>query len=147
MRTLRILLIEDELLIALNAQDILEDEGHHMVGLAANAEQSSALALEHRPDLALVDLNLRDGLTGPEIGTKLAQEYGIPVLFVTANPSLAPLGRPGILGILPKPYAATSLALALRFLASTPTEDWASPPTHLWLTRLADPERPDEGLA
>lgn len=140
MRTLRILLVEDELLLALDAQDIAETEGHQVVGLAPDARQAFALAGEHSPDLALVDLNLRDGLTGPEIGIRLAQEYGIPVLFVTANPSLAPVDRPGILGILPKPYAATELAQALRFLASTPAEGWPSPPTQLWLTRLSGPE-------
>ena len=59
--TSRVLIVEDELLIALDLQDTLEDDGHEVVGIA----RDMATALSHAQDasVALVDLNLTDGRT------------------------------------------------------------------------------------
>ena len=114
----QILIVEDEMLVAMELESILEDLGHEPVGIAPDrktAEQFSALPL----DLALVDLNLRDGLTGPEIGTRLG-ERGITVLFITANPRILGDGIAGAVGVLTKPTddptvrAAVDYALKLR---------------------------------
>ena len=114
----QILIVEDEMLVAMELESILEDLGHEPVGIAPDlttAEQFSALPL----DLALVDLNLRDGLTGPEIGTRLG-ERGVTVLFITANPRILGDGIAGAVGVLTKPTdeptvrAAVDYALKLR---------------------------------
>src|SRR5206468_7586364 len=67
-------------------------------------------------DLALVDLNLRDGLTGPEIGRRLASEHKAGVLFVTANPRLLGNGVAGTIGVLTKPTDEASLTSAVGFV-------------------------------
>ena len=66
-------------------------------------------------DLALVDLNLRDGLTGPQIGERLANEYNAAVLFVTANPRLLGDGISGTIGVLTKPTDEDTLLAATHF--------------------------------
>lgn len=98
----RILIVEDEMLVAFELEAILEDLGHQPVGVAPDMETALALAGE-RPDLALVDLNLRDGLTGPQIGEALSREYRCAVLFVTANPRILGDGIAGTIGVLTKP--------------------------------------------
>lgn len=109
-----ILIVEDEILVALEMQSILEDQGYRVVGVAADLQ--GAISLAHKDvDLALVDLNLRDGLTGPEIGKRLANEHNAAVLFVTANPRLLGDGIAGTIGVLTKPTDEESLTSAVAF--------------------------------
>jgi two-component system, response regulator PdtaR len=110
----RIMIVEDELVIALDLEASLEELGYEPVGIAADAEQALRLARK-KPMLALVDLNLRDGLTGPEIGEKLARDYDVRVLFMTANPRLLGDGIAGTVGVLTKPYDITAVKLALDY--------------------------------
>lgn len=111
--TTRILIIEDEMLVAMELQAILEDLGYEVVGIAADAAGTWPL-LDRQPSLALVDLNLRDGPTGAEIAKRLVREHGVPVLFMTANPRLLGEGLAGCIGVLSKPCdeAAVSAAVA-----------------------------------
>jgi DNA-binding response OmpR family regulator len=114
----RILIVEDEMLVALELENVLEDLGHDPVGIVPDV-QAAELYFDEALDLALVDLNLRDGLTGPEIGKRLG-ERGITVLFITANPSLLGHGVAGTIGVISKPTdedtvkAAVDYALGVR---------------------------------
>ncbi len=114
-----ILIVEDEMLVAMNVEAVLEDLGHRVVGIAPDLK--SALAVDAGCiDLALVDLNLRDGLTGPEIGRRLCEQHRVSVLFVTANPRILGEGIAGTIGVLTKPTdedavrAAVDYALRVR---------------------------------
>lgn len=109
-----ILIVEDEVLVALEMESILEERGYDVVGIAADLEGALAFA-GRNVDLALVDLNLRDGLTGPEIGRRLANEHHARVLFVTANPRLLGDGIAGTVGVLTKPTDEASLTSAVEF--------------------------------
>ena len=88
----RILIVEDEMLVAMDLESILADSGFEPVGIAADLTTAEEY-FDQSIDLALVDLNLRDGLTGPQIG-KLLGARGVTVLFLTANPrTLGVVGR------------------------------------------------------
>jgi DNA-binding response OmpR family regulator len=110
------LIVEDEILVAASLEATVEDLGYEPVGIAPDADTALALAARH-PDIALVDLNLRDGETGAEIGARLAAEYGVAVLFVTANPRRLGQGVPGTLGVLGKPSDEEVVAAALDYVA------------------------------
>jgi DNA-binding response OmpR family regulator len=116
-----ILIVEDEMLVALEMESILEDRGYDVIGIASDLEGALALA-DQNVDLALVDLNLRDGLTGPEIGRRLATKHRAKVLFVTANPRLLGDGIAGTVGVLTKPTDESSLASAVDFALSRTAE-------------------------
>ena len=127
--TASILIVEDEILVALEMECILEERGYHVVGIAADLVDALAFA-DGSIDLALVDLNLRDGLTGPEIGKRLAHEHKANVLFVTANPRLLGDGIAGTVGVLTKPTDEASLAAAVAFaLARSSGEQLQAPPS------------------
>lgn len=64
---MRILIVEDDALIALSIEDILTDAGHTVVGLAPSKTQAARLASQMHPDLALIDLRLADGMTGLDL--------------------------------------------------------------------------------
>ena len=90
------------MLVACEVEAVLEDLGHRVVGIAPDLP--SAMRLAEQPiDLALVDLNLRDGMTGPEIGRRLCDRGGVAVLFVTANPRSLGDGIAGAIGVVTKP--------------------------------------------
>ena len=111
--TARILIVEDEMLVAMELESILQDLGHMPVGIAPDLQTAERLADEPL-DLALVDLNLRDGLTGPEIGKRLG-ERGASVLFITANPRLLGNGIAGSIGVLTKPTDEETVRAAVDF--------------------------------
>lgn len=109
----RILLVEDEILVALELEATAQDLGHEVVGIAADTQ--TALQYAALADIALVDVNLRDGVTGPVIGRRLAQEYGVTVVFVTANPAQLGDGVPGALGVISKPCDERVTAEVISF--------------------------------
>lgn len=110
----RILIVEDEYFIAIEMKSILESRGYEVAGIAADFKNAVAVAQEG-VTVALVDLHLRDGFTGPEIGARLVADYGVTVLFVTANPALLGEGIAGTVGVISKPADPDSLIDALEF--------------------------------
>jgi two-component system, response regulator PdtaR len=125
----RILIVEDETLVALEMQSILEENGYGIAGIAADLDSAMALA-SGALDLALVDLNLRDGLTGPQIAQRLVREHEVGVLFITANPRLLGDGIAGTIGVLSKPTDEASLIAAVEFaIKRRRGEDASTPPS------------------
>lgn len=109
----RILIVEDEFLVAMNLEAVIGDLDHEVIGIAPDRESADELA-DEEPDIAFVDLNLRDGLTGPQIG-KMLSDRGISVIYVTANPRILGEGVPGTLGVMPKPCDGRTIAGALDY--------------------------------
>ncbi len=111
---MRILVVEDEFLVALEIRNILEDLGHDVVGTAPDSQRARLLA-DRGVDIALVDLNLRDGPTGVEVGADLARQ-GVTVLFMTANPAQLGQGVPGAVGVIAKPVENREMMQAARYV-------------------------------
>ena len=122
----RILIIEDEAIVAMELRFVLEDLGYEVVGSAADARTARNMVKETEVDLALVDIHLSDGPTGVELGRGLANEDGVTVLNMTANPGMLRDGVAGTVGVLCKPTderaveKAVDVALCRR--AGRPTE-------------------------
>ena len=129
---MRILIVEDEAVIAVAFEWILRAGGHDVVAIADDAA-SAAAAARLCPDIALVDLNLRDGPTGAAIGRGLAALFGVTVVYLTANPD--DIGDPaGALGIVTKPCDGDDIARVVDFAARRRSgERHQSPPRPLHL--------------
>lgn len=113
--TARILIIEDEALVAMELRFVLEDLGHAVVGTVADARTARAAVAETEIDLALVDIHLSDGPTGIELGRELAQEMGVTVLYMTANPGMLRQGVAGTIGVLSKPTDEPAVQKAVDY--------------------------------
>ena len=113
----KVLIVEDEIFVALEIEQVVEDAGFTVAAIAA--DRQSALAAAPQCDIALVDLNLRDGPTGPGIGLELAAQHGIRVIYVTANPAQIGAASEAALGVITKPFGAHSIAATLQFAASS----------------------------
>jgi DNA-binding response OmpR family regulator len=111
----RILIVEDQAILGMELEFVLTDAGYEVVGIAVDARQALALAAETRPDLAIVDINLRDGRTGLLVAQAMARDCGVAVLFATAEPELIPEQFGGAFGVVVKPYAAPTLYAAVGY--------------------------------
>jgi len=80
----RALIVEDEILIALALEAEMKDLGFDVCGLAANARQAIAMAMEDEPDLAVMDIYLNGARDGIETARVLRDLCGVQVVFVTA---------------------------------------------------------------
>ena len=116
----RDLIVEDEIFVALEIEQIVEETGFDVSAIAA--DRPAALACAESCDIALVDLNLRDGPTGPIIGMELASRYGIRVIYVTANPSQIGEASVAALGVITKPFRSQSISAALQLAAAEEPE-------------------------
>jgi len=113
---LRILIVEDEILIALELESLLQDLGHDVVGIAASSADPLALGRELKPDLAFVDIHLADGPTGIDVARQLAFEREVTVLFMTANAKRIPEDFAGAWGVIAKPYTERGVREALAYV-------------------------------
>ncbi len=100
---MRVLIVEDEALIAIELERIVTEAGHKAVGPVATVEQ--ALAHAPRVDVALVDLGLADGMSGGALARRLTDRYGISVVFVTGSPGDVGHGLDGAVDVIGKPFS------------------------------------------
>lgn len=105
------LIVEDEIFVALDLERILTDAGYRVCAIAPDS--AAAIAAAPACDFALVDVNLRDGATGPEIARRLALDHGVRVVFVTANPGQIGQSTPG-LGYVRKPFSEAAILAAAK---------------------------------
>ncbi|HZG09783.1 MAG TPA: response regulator [Allosphingosinicella sp.] len=112
---LRVLIVEDEMLVAMNIEDMLLELGHEMAGLASRLAPGLALAGESEADAAILDVNLAGEQSFP-IADLLA-ERGIPFLFATGYGVAGIAERFRGRTVLQKPFRLADLGAALRTLA------------------------------
>lgn len=112
----RILIVEDEALIAADLGDALQHQGFEIVGMVATAERALQTIEQGVPDLALLDIHLRGRGDGIDVGRKL-RELRVPFVFLTANSDPATLGRAEAVepsGYLVKPFDERTLYATVR---------------------------------
>ena len=103
----KILVVEDEILVAMEFENLLHDLGHQSVGIASDSRRAMELAGD--AEVAFVDLNLVDGATGVELGRALAGR-GVTVVYMTANPEQLGRGVAGTIGVISKPVVGLGTA-------------------------------------
>jgi CheY-like chemotaxis protein len=107
---MRILIVEDEALIAWMLADSLEDAGHEVVGPAATMAEALALCEgAPPPELALLDINLRDGSNGVDVARALLSRWGVLSIFASGQMMEARRARDVALGYIRKPYEAQTV--------------------------------------
>src|SRR4051812_40479021 len=111
----RILICEDDRLVALGWSGLLIDEGYTVIGPAYRAEKALEMAYQHLPTLALVDIDLGGTSEGISVAAELAR-WGVAVVFITADYKRAAVeGREFAADILMKPVTEST---GLRSIAA-----------------------------
>jgi len=113
----RIVLVEDEPLVAMATQTIIEAIGGQVCGVAATVQEALAIATTERPEIVLMDILLLGEGDGIAAAEELYVCLGIPVIFVTALSDPETLDRArssGAYGLVTKPYTKSTLGSAIE---------------------------------
>lgn len=113
---LKVLIVEDEALLAMELESLVEDAGHSVVGWATSSAEARRLVDTLQADLAFVDVHLTDGPTGVAVAQYISDHMRSMVVFMTANPKRIPDNFAGAVGVIAKPYTVNGVMAALRYL-------------------------------
>ncbi|HEY8004795.1 MAG TPA: response regulator [Phenylobacterium sp.] len=131
---LEVLIVEDEALLAEELAFLVREAGLRDVGRAMSSSEAVALAARLTPDLALVDVHLKDGPTGVDAARLIVEDCGAVVLFMTANVRRLPEDYAGACGVIGKPYSEHAVKTALAYLEVCLREGRAPGPPPLGLS-------------
>jgi PAS domain S-box-containing protein len=101
-RQRRILIVEDEAVIAMDMAQHLRDFGYDVVGIAASGERAQQLVAEFEPDLIMMDIVIKGAQDGIETANRIRHQHDIPVVFLTAYGDAPTLERAK--GVAPYAY-------------------------------------------
>jgi PAS domain S-box-containing protein len=113
----RILIVEDEAIIAMGIARQLKHMGYDVVGVAGSGEEGLRLALARTPDLVLMDIQLGHGIDGVQAADAIRRAAGLPVVYLTAHSDPATLQRAKLaepFGYVLKPYEERDLQTAIE---------------------------------
>jgi DNA-directed RNA polymerase specialized sigma24 family protein/CheY-like chemotaxis protein len=110
----RVLIIEDEAVIAMDLSDIVTAAGHDVCAMETTASGAVAAAKRERPDLVLADIQLADGSSGIDAVRDILASFEVPVIFITAFPARLLTGeRPEPTFLITKPYSPDMVRAAV----------------------------------
>jgi len=124
-QTVRILIVEDNVIIADDMQSMLEEIGYEIVSSVMAYEQAVKVLAESDVDLVLIDIVLASDKTGIDLGKHIREKYNIPFVFITSNSDRstvesAKLVKPN--GYLVKPFEQQDLYTAIEIALSNFSE-------------------------
>ncbi len=110
----RVMIIEDEPIIAMDIETIVRDLGHDVTGVAVTRDEAVALAMEDRPGLVLADIQLADDSSGIDAVKDILARFQVPVIFITAFPERLLTGeRPEPTFLITKPFQRSTVKAAI----------------------------------
>ena len=110
----RVLIIEDEPIIAMDIETIVRDLGHEVTGVAVTRDEAVAAAMADRPGLVLADIQLADDSSGIDAVKDILAEFSVPVIFITAFPERLLTGeRPEPTFLITKPFQRSTVKAAI----------------------------------
>lgn len=113
---LKVLIVEDEALLAMELESLVEEAGHSVVGWATSSAEARTMVDAVEADIAFVDIHLSDGPSGVDVAEYISEKKSSMVVFMTANPKRIPDHFAGAIGVIAKPYTMNGLTSALRYL-------------------------------
>ena len=117
MDKIRILIVEDESLVARDIENMAVSQGYEVCGIASTGDQSIEMAAQFQPDLVLMDVIIKGSLDGISTAEKIWDSYRIPVIYVTAYADEPTLKRAKIteaFGYILKPFDERELKIAIE---------------------------------
>jgi CheY-like chemotaxis protein len=113
----KILVVEDETLIAMDISMQLRELGYQAVGHATSGEQAIEMAGRLHPDLILMDIHLASAMNGVTASRAIQSQFGVPSILLSAftdNDSMSQIALAKSAGYLPKPFENYQLHAAIK---------------------------------
>ena len=117
---LRILIVEDEMVIGANISLQLSKFGYEVTGIIPRGEEALVHVRENQPDIVLLDINLKGSIDGIQTAEIMQKEHDIPVIYLTANADDAHFNRAKAThpyAFISKPYKSLDLKRAIELTA------------------------------
>lgn len=139
MRQTKILIVEDEAIVALQIQKQLEQRGYHVTGIHGSGEEALQEVALSPPDLVLMDITLQGKMNGIETAERIAASHDIPVIFLTAHSEdrtveKAKTASPH--GYILKPVSAHELNIAVQMALYKHAQDRRLKEMERWLSAI-----------
>lgn len=118
---LRILVVEDEMIIGANISLQLSNLGYEVTGIVPRGEEALVHIKENQPDIVLLDIRLKGNIDGIQTAERMQKEYDIPVIYLTANSDDAHFNRAKAThpyAFISKPFKSLDLKRAIELIAS-----------------------------
>ena len=110
----KVLIIEDEPIIAADLESLVEELGHDVTGNATTHSEAVAMAKANPPGLVLCDIQLADNSSGIDAAHDILKDIDVPVIFITAVPERLLTGeRPEPTYLIPKPFQENTVKAAI----------------------------------
>jgi len=126
MDSIKILIVEDEMIIGAKISMQLSNLGYQVIGLLPRGEDAIVHVQESKPDLVLMDINLKGGMDGIETAAQLQQHVNVPIIYLTANADEPTFNRAKTTkpyAFISKPYKQLDLQRAIELTISRMAED------------------------
>jgi len=125
---LRVVIVEDDLMIADMLEAVLLAHDYIVCGLAATVADAIKLIAREKPDLAIIDLRLAEGGLGTDIAEQILDKRGLGILYATGNAASVVLTSANGQACISKPYSEASILRALKLVTELIATGTASPP-------------------
>ncbi|WP_029620253.1 response regulator [Pseudorhizobium marinum] len=114
---LKIMIVEDEPLIAMDMEMMVEEAGHKVIAEAASLYDAEDWDNGLEPDVAFVDIQLGRKTSGLDVSKLIQQRWPETIIvFVTANPKIIPEDFGGAHGVIPKPLSHNGFLAAIKYI-------------------------------
>lgn len=120
-KAIKILIVEDEIILAKNLEDTLIEMGYQVVGISDNAMKAIMMFFLHEPDLILMDIHLKGEVDGIQTAEKILEQKAVPIVFLTANQDPATFQRAkieGAFGYILKPFQEREMQIVIDIAIS-----------------------------
>lgn len=121
MSSVKILVVEDELIIAEDIKNMLHEMGYLVTGLAADYDEAQELINNEEPDIALIDIHLRGEDDGIKLAESIRKELNIPIIFITSYSDKATVEKAKQVmpeGYIVKPFEKADLYTSIEIALS-----------------------------
>ena len=117
----KILIVEDEIIIAIDLKIRLEDLGYYVPGIAVNGRDAIKKTGEKNPDIILMDILLNGDKDGIEVAQQIRNQYNIPIIYLTGNQNDSVIERAETTepyGYINKPFDNNEIENAIQLSVS-----------------------------
>lgn len=126
--TNKVLIVEDDFMIADMTEEMLIDHGYTVCGIARTVDEALSLARQHEPNLMVLDLRLANGGLGTEVVAQLGSIDSVGILYATGNKSQIVLSADDGHACIEKPFSCADLIEGLAIVANIVAQKSVRPP-------------------
>lgn len=116
----KVLIVEDDMIISLVVENMVKELGYKVIGKAASGEDAVTLALEHNPDLVLMDIRLKGEMDGIEAVQEIKSQIETNVIYLTGNSDKVNYERAiatDCVDLISKPFTIRELTKSLELVS------------------------------